>query len=102
MGRPKKILQQPEVNEFALTDDASAQTTTVTVKAVDEGPRSLGRVKAFQMVVGADLIGSRMSMAESRTLTLEYNLIGVKAVSKKSGRHILIPWTNIKGAELYA
>lgn len=55
----------------------------------------------FQMVVGVDLIGSKMSMAASKNIKLEVTPIGIVAVSKGSGRTILIPWTNIKGCELY-
>lgn len=56
--------------------------------------------KVFQMVVGVDLIGSKMSMAASKTLQLEVTPLGIKATSAK-GRVVLIPWTNIKGCELY-
>lgn len=55
----------------------------------------------FQMVVGVDLIGSKMSMAASKNIQLEVTPIGIVAISKGSGRTILIPWTNIKGCELY-
>lgn len=58
--------------------------------------------KTMQMVVGVDLIGSKMSMAHSRTLELEVTPLGIKALSKNSGRTILIPWTNIKGVELFS
>lgn len=63
-------------------------------------PKSKVLVKAFQMVVGCDLVGSKMSMAQSKNLELEVTPLGVRAVSKGSGRHILIPFTNIKGIEL--
>lgn len=57
--------------------------------------------KAFHMVVGVDLIGSKSSMSASRNLTLEVTPIGIVAISANSQRKILIPWTNIKGAELF-
>lgn len=56
--------------------------------------------KVFQMAIGVDLIGSKMSMQASKTLELEVMPLGIIAKSKKSNRHILIPWTNIKGVEL--
>lgn len=65
------------------------------------GPKPKVLCKAFQMVVGVDLIGSKMSMAASKNNELEVTPLGILARSKTSKRHILIPWTNIKGAELY-
>lgn len=59
------------------------------------------KVKAFQMAIGCDLIGSKMSMAASRTLELELLPVGVKAYSKNSGRVIVIPFGNIKGIEMF-
>lgn len=57
--------------------------------------------KAFHMVVGVDLIGSVTSMKASSKNELEVTPLGIVAHSKKSNRTILIPWTNIKGAELF-
>lgn len=59
------------------------------------------RVKAFHMAIGVDLIGSKTSMAESRTMQLEATAIGIKMTSKNSGRIVVIPYSNVKGFELY-
>lgn len=67
-----------------------------------QGEPSKVFVKAFHMVVGVDLIGSKTSMAASKTLVLELTPMGVRAVSSNSGRIILIPYTNIKGIELFS
>lgn len=61
----------------------------------------LCKAKVFQMVVGVDLIGSKMSMAASKNISIDLTIIGAIAKSKNSNRHILIPWTNIKGVELF-
>lgn len=52
------------------------------------------------MAIGCDLIGSKMSMAASKTLDLELTPVGVKASSKNSGRIMIIPFANIKGIEM--
>lgn len=59
------------------------------------------RVKSFQMAIGADLIASKMSMAESKNVTLEAMSIGIKMKSLKSRRIIVIPYTNVKAMELF-
>lgn len=56
--------------------------------------------KAFHMVVGVDLIGAKTSLAASKNMELEVTPLGIKASSRATGRTVLIPWTNIKGAEL--
>lgn len=49
--------------------------------------------------IGLDLIGSKTSLHNNK-YDIEATQIGVLAKSRTSGRSILIPWTNIKGAEL--
>lgn len=58
------------------------------------------KAKVFQMVVGCDLIGSKMSMAASKAVDIDVTALGAIARSKNSNRTILIPWTNIKGLEI--
>ena len=58
------------------------------------------KVKALHMAVGVDLIGSATSLAASKTMDLELIEAGVLATSLKSGRVMLIPFSNIKGLEL--
>jgi hypothetical protein len=65
-------------------------------------PKSKTLIKAFHMVVGCDLIGAKSSLATSKNMTLEATPYGVKAYSASSKRNILIPWTNVKGCELFA
>jgi hypothetical protein len=57
-------------------------------------------VKVVQLIVGLDLIGSKVSM-NFRESEMEAMPFGVIATSKKNGRRILIPWANIKGCELF-
>ena len=66
-------------------------------------PEKAGKnqVKAFQMAIGVDLIGSKMSMASSRTVDLEATAVGIRCTSKGSGRVIVIPYSNVKGFEMY-
>jgi hypothetical protein len=59
------------------------------------------KVKRFHLYAGLDLIGSKTSMAESRNVTLEATSIGIKMNSKATGRIVVIPYTNVKGFELY-
>lgn len=65
------------------------------------GPKPKVLAKVFHMVVGVDLIGSKTSLAHSRNMELEVTPLGVIARSKGSKRNVLIPWTNIKGCELF-
>jgi hypothetical protein len=57
-------------------------------------------VKKMHMHIGVDLIGSKTSLAASKTTVLTLTDVGVHAVSG-SGRKILIPFSNIKGIELF-
>lgn len=71
------------------------------VKAEESAKPTKILAKAFHMAIGVDLIGSKTSMKASATLELEVTPLGVKCVSKGSGRTVLIPWPNIKGVELF-
>jgi hypothetical protein len=55
--------------------------------------------KVVHLYTGLDLIGSKTSIS-SREAEIEILPFGVKIVSKKTKREILIPYANIKGAEL--
>lgn len=57
-------------------------------------------VKVFQMVVGVDLLGSKMSMSASKNIDIVEDGNGLLCVSKQTGRIIKIPFTNVKGYEL--
>lgn len=54
-----------------------------------------------QMAVGVDLLGSKLSLVAGKSTSLEVTPLGIKAKSSNSGRTVLIPWTNVKGVELY-
>ena len=56
--------------------------------------------KVVHLYAGVDLIGSKTSL-HHREAEIEVTPIGVKMVSKKTSRVILIPWSNVKGAELF-
>lgn len=55
--------------------------------------------KVVQLGVGLDLIGSK-STVSNRDAILEVISLGVKMISKKTKREVLLPWSNIKGCEL--
>jgi len=54
--------------------------------------------KVVQLYSGLDLIGSVMSV-HARNAELEVIHHGIRMVSKKNKRVIVIPWANIKGYE---
>jgi len=58
--------------------------------------------KTVQLGLGVDLLGSRMSLNASRGNTLKLHEFGVIATSGKNGRRVLVPWSNIKGVELFS
>lgn len=57
--------------------------------------------KAFQLGLACDLLGSVMTFSAARGTELEVTPLGVKMISGKSGRVMLVPWANIKACELY-
>lgn len=85
-----------------LINNAPTQEPIVTGEPTAPEPvRKKLLAKAFHMAIGVDLIGSKTSMAASKTMELEVTPLGIKCASKNSGRLVLIPWPNIKGVELY-
>lgn len=58
------------------------------------------RVKVFHMHEGLDLIGSTKSIMSSDRAILWLLPYGVKMYSKKTGRIIIVPFSNIRGLEL--
>lgn len=94
MARPKKL--EP-ASEMMMSDPYPPSAPTV---AYVEAKPSKVLCKAFHMVVGVDLIGAKTSLSTSKNMELEVTPLGIKAYSKNSNRTVLIPWTNIKGAEL--
>ncbi len=74
------------------------------LKSVPTQAQAPGRnsVKACQLAIGTDLIGSKMSVEASKFLELEATAIGIHLYSKKTNRHVVIPYSNVKGFELFA
>jgi hypothetical protein len=70
-------------------------------KIVGGEPSPAQLVKKMHMHIGVDLIGSKTSLAASKHLVLTLTDLGVHANSSVSGRKILIPFSNIKGIELF-
>lgn len=56
--------------------------------------------KTVHLYAGLDLIGSKSTIS-SREAEIEVTPIGMRVVSKKTKRVILLPWANVKGAELF-
>jgi len=57
-------------------------------------------VKALQMAVSLDMVGSKMSMSTSKNLSLTELPHGIEMKSKASKRTVVIPFPNIKGYEV--
>lgn len=55
--------------------------------------------KTVQLYAGLDLIASKQSV-HTREAELEVTPLGIKMTSRKNGRVILLPYSNIKGCEL--
>lgn len=58
------------------------------------------RVIRFQLYAGSELANSKMSFHESRTVAIEATAIGIKMISTKSKRVVVIPYGNVKAFEL--
>jgi hypothetical protein len=57
------------------------------------------KTKTLQMAIGADLIGSRTSISAGRGTEIITTPNAHVAISKSSGRAILIPFANAKASE---
>lgn len=55
--------------------------------------------KVVHLYAGLDLIGSKTTVS-NRDAEIEVTPVGMKMTSKKTKRIILLPWANVKGAEL--
>jgi hypothetical protein len=58
------------------------------------------KVKLAQFKVGVDLLGSKLSLAANAGTELTLTEQGVLALSKTTGRLVLIPFENLKGIEM--
>lgn len=59
------------------------------------------KVFRFHMAIGVDLIGSKTSMQASKTVDLWETDRGIEMYSKTSNRTLVIPYSNVKGYELF-
>lgn len=57
------------------------------------------KVKVVQLYAGLDLIGSKSSVSYKEA-DMEVTPEGILMISKKTKKRILLPFSNIKGAEL--
>lgn len=57
------------------------------------------KVKVVHFAVGLDLIGSKTSLTSTK-YDIIATAIGIQAVSKSTGRTIVVPYPNVKGFEL--
>jgi hypothetical protein len=55
--------------------------------------------RVVHLYAGLDLIGSKTTVS-NRDAEIEVTPIGMRMKSKKTKRVILLPWSNVKGAEL--
>lgn len=62
-------------------------------------PKNKVLAKVVHLYAGLDLIGSKSTISQ-RDAEIEVTPIGMRMISKKTKRIILIPWANVKGAEL--
>lgn len=90
MARPKKVIEQTELNHELVVDEVS----------VSKGDQYIGSAKVAHLAVGVDLLGSKTSLVASRGAELEVYTFGVIAKSSKNNRKILIYSSNVKAVEL--
>ena len=56
-------------------------------------------VKTVHLYSALELMGAKTSVQSSGS-EMEVTPLGLKVTSRKNGRVILVPWSNIKGCEL--
>lgn len=84
------------MNEQTVTRKPGRPRLEIT----EDTPASTKRLaKTVQLGIGIDLLGSAMSLNNRKGNELEVTSLGVEATSKKFGRVVLIPWSNIRGLE---
>lgn len=57
--------------------------------------------KSVQLGISADLLGSKMSLNSNMGNELIVDSLGILAISRKNGREVLVPWSNIRAVELF-
>lgn len=90
-GRPPRLMENVVVAEKVVIKDQQNEKPVVDKRVL---------AKTVQLGVGVDLLGSALSLNAKLGNILEVTPIGIRAVSKKNGRIVLIPWANIRAAEL--
>lgn len=87
MARPRMT---PQESEAIIAKQADAQ-------GMDPEQRKVA-VKAFQMGIPSDLLGSKVSFSTTSTTSLEATALGI-VMRNKGKRKVLVPWANVKCAE---
>lgn len=102
-GRPPKVQEVASGFESAVYEKPigiDVVNSVIPIKTIP--PVNTKRLaKIVHMGIGCDLLGSQTSLNANRGNLLEVTDLGIVAVSKKNGRRVLIPWSNVRGCELY-
>lgn len=100
MAKPKLTPEQSAEIIKAKQADIAEKITYIDAGDAENKSKKVP-VKAFQIGLSSDLLGSKMSFSASRTLDLEATPLGIVMRSKNSKRKILVGWANIKATEFY-
>ena len=105
MGRPRKHSSLATPGEAGPDWDANNPGLKDAEEMGDVPPSpksSYGpKVKVCHLAIGVDLLGSKTSLQTKGPTTLEMTSIGIRAHSKNSNRTVIIPYSNVKGFELF-
>jgi hypothetical protein len=97
-AQPQELPPEPVKLEEEMIAVKIQPSESIAEKIIDKSAKVLA--KTVQLGIGVDMLGSAMSLNNSRGNILEVTPLGVRAVSKKNGRVVLLPWANIRGVEL--
>ena len=76
------------------------KTTNKDPAPETKGPKKV-LVKCMHLYSALELMAAKTSVQAAGS-EMEVTPLGVKVTSRKNGRLILVPWSNIKGLELYS
>ncbi len=88
-----KAKASPESMTIAAADLAGE------IKYIEPPKPQFPKVLKFQLGLPTDILGSKVTFATSRNLTLEATQLGIVMRSKESRRKIMVSWANVKAAE---
>lgn len=87
-------------NNPAVASNAK-ELTEEDMNAYGKALEPLAFASSVQMGIGVDLLGSKMSLVTKASGNkLAVTAVGIVAFSRKTGRCVLVPWANVRGAEL--